>query len=122
MIRKSDRKDTLFYVVCADWESIITARDENDAAAFAIEEAHNEYGKNLCLAPSMTVIDMDFMYSSLDAVEATNILYTPKVLANAGMHDLSRKYAKVIKLIKNAPIDTGEDEDEDADEDQDIQQ
>ncbi|MAF25922.1 hypothetical protein CL634_10155 [bacterium] len=100
MIRKSDREDTLFYVVCADWESIITANDENDAATIAIEEASNEYGKNLCLAPSMTVIDMDFMYKHLDAVEATNILYTPKVLANAGMHDLSKKYAKIIKLIK----------------------
>ena len=116
MIRKSDRKDSLFYVVCADWESIVTARDENDAAAFSIEEAHNEYGKDLCLAPSMTVIDMDFMYASLDAVEATNILYTPKVLANAGMHDLSRKYAKVISIIKNEPIES----DEDTDENQDI--
>ena len=104
MIRKSDRENTLFYVVCADWESIVTANDESDAAAISIEEAHREYGKDLCLAPSMTVMNMDFMYDSLDAVEATNILYTPKVLANAGMHDLSRKYAKVIKLI-NADMD-----------------
>ena len=108
MIRKSTSNKTLFYVVCADWESIVEAKDFEDAAALAIEKASEEYGRNLCLAPSMTAVDMNFMYDSLDAVEATNILYTPKVLANAGMHDLSKKYAKVINLIKE-----GDDEDKD---------
>ena len=101
MVKKSEKGESLFYVVCADWEAIVDAKDENEAAAIAIEEANSAYGKNLCLSPSMTVVNMRLMYDSLDAVESTNILYTPKVLANAGMHDLSKKYSKIINIINN---------------------
>ena len=101
MIRKSDKKDHLFYVVCADWETVIAAKDASEAATVSVEMANREYGKELCLSPSMTVMDLHRTYDELDAVESTDIFYTPQVLADAGLHDLSKKYASIIKLIGN---------------------
>jgi hypothetical protein len=103
MIRKYDNQEDLYHVTCADWESVISAKDENEAAALSVEGAHEEYGRMLCLAPSMVVMNLTTITKSLDAVESTHIIYTPTVLANAGMHSLAKKYAKVIKLIKDDP-------------------
>ncbi len=94
MIRKSDQNKSLYYVVCADWESVVEGVDQEDAAASAIEEANNEYGKELCLAPTMVSINLKEVCDDMDVVESTEILYTPTVLANAGMHALSKKYIR----------------------------
>tara|TARA_Y100000356_G_C11225102_1_gene271492 strand:- start:51 stop:314 length:264 start_codon:yes stop_codon:yes gene_type:complete len=85
---------------------VVSAKDQNDAAAISIEKAHDEYGKNLCLSPSMIVMDISLASKELDAVESTHVIYTPTVLADAGMHSLSKKYSKVLKMISDGNQDS----------------
>ena len=95
-IRKSNTKNNIFYVVCADWEGCIPANNPSEAAAIAIELSYKKYGKNMCISPTISVIDLPKLHDSLDAVEHVHLLYTPEVLANAGFHDLSKKFKNII--------------------------
>jgi hypothetical protein len=101
MIRNTeDEKRKIFFIQCANWEGAVLAYDEKEAATLALEEANDIFGKNLCLAPSITVHDMNKIstHESLDH-DLINLLFTPTVLADAGMHSLSKKYSKVIKAM-----------------------
>jgi hypothetical protein len=100
MIRKTEGSKNLFLVCCADWESVIAASDESDAAAISIERASVEYEKNLNLSPTISVMNITKCYLNLKPLEEITFFYTPDVLADAGMYDLSKKYSKIIDLMK----------------------
>ena len=99
MIRKTeDDSGKFFFVQCANWEGSVLASDEKEAAAVALEEANVIFGKNLCLAQSIVVYDMNKL-SCDEAInpDLVNLLYTPRVSADAGMHSLSKQYSSIIK-------------------------
>jgi hypothetical protein len=101
MMRKIDKDNPTFYVSCADWECVLPAQDYDDAASIALERASEKYGKHMNLSPSVGVMNLTKSYEEMDVVDSTYFVYTPTALANAGLHSLSKKYSKVIDLIKN---------------------
>tara|TARA_B100002019_G_C20743709_1_gene345222 strand:+ start:149 stop:457 length:309 start_codon:yes stop_codon:yes gene_type:complete len=100
MIRKFSKNKDVFMVVCADWEGFVEANDEKEAAALAIEKSDEIFKKNLKLSPTMTIYNVSKSYERHSATTDMSFMYTPDVLANAGMHSLSSKYNKLIELMK----------------------
>jgi len=100
MIFDVDTKKKSYYVTCANWECMVKAKDPNEAAALAVEEANDKFGKDLNLAPSITILDISSIFEKMDVVDDVHLIYTPDVLADVGMYDLSNKYNKIIKLMK----------------------
>ena len=100
-VRKANSKGDMFFVVCADWEGCIPAKNPSEAAAVAIELSYKKHGKNMCISPTISVMDLSGLHESFDAVEHIHVLYTPEVLANAGLHDLSKKFKKLISRTIN---------------------
>lgn len=100
MIKNSENEKSIFFVSCANWSTIVDADDRNEACALAIEEASDKYGKELCLSPTIGVMDINLTYEQVDAVNNIHFMFTPTVLANAGMLNLATKYSKVIGLMK----------------------
>lgn len=100
MIRKYSKTKNVFMIVCADWEAVVEARDIEEAAALAIEEADSIYQKDLKLSPTMTVYNVSSSYEKNTATKDMSFMYTPDVLANAGKHSLSSKYNRLIEIMK----------------------
>ena len=94
--RKSDSKGGFYYVVCADWQVCIEAKTPEEAAALSIEGSYENDGKNLCLSPAISVMDLSSIHESFDVVENIHLLYTPEVLANAGLYKLSKQFKSLI--------------------------
>lgn len=90
-----------YMVVCADWECVLESKTPEDAASIALIQKFEELGKNLNLSPTISVFDFKGAYESMNVVENIHFFYTPHVLADAGYHDLSKKYINVIKLTSN---------------------
>jgi hypothetical protein len=100
MIENKEDGKKAFYVSCANWECMVKTTDEADAAAIAVEMSNKKFGKELNLAPNITVLDISSILEKMEVVDDCYMLYTPDVLANAGMYDLSSKYNKIINLMK----------------------
>jgi len=45
--------------------------------------------------------DITKSYNDMNDPDSVYFIYTPDALANAGMHSLSKKYSKVIGLLKD---------------------
>lgn len=100
MIFDVDSELKSYYVTCANWECLVKAMDENDAAAQAVEQANDKFKKELNLSPSITVMDISSIFKKMEVVDDVHFVYTPDALANVGMYNLSEKYNKIINLMK----------------------
>jgi len=98
MIKKLKDGKKIFSVFCADWECSVHAEDIYDAYCMALSECFEKYGKNSNLSPTIGVIDVSESYSELKDPDNISFVYTPKALADAGMHDLSKKFENVLNL------------------------
>lgn len=102
MIRKSDKEKSIFMVVSADWECINEAKSPEEAASLAVEEVYAKYEKNLNLSPTITTYNVSSALNGENLFETIISHYTPMVLSDIGMHELSKKYKNVLKkLLKN---------------------
>lgn len=101
MIRKTDNSNSIFYISCADWECVLVSDDPDEAAAIAMERANKKYGKYLNLSPTIKVVNVNYAIDKMEILDDILVMYTPNVLANAGLHDLAKKYKKIINVIKN---------------------
>jgi len=106
MIYKNDNSEKFYGVFCADWECVVRATDAEDAASKGIENAFSFFKKKMNLSPSMNIVCINDVISNLSSPDETYFVYTPKALANAGLHDLSKKYENVITLLKNQNNDS----------------
>ena len=101
MIRNTDNSNSIFYISCADWECVLVSDDPDEAAAIAMERANKKYGKYLNLSPTIKVVNVNYAIDKMEILDDILVMYTPNVLANAGLHDLAKKYKKIINVIKN---------------------
>lgn len=97
MIRyQSDDFKSLYYVTSADWEVVTEAASFNEAASKGLEEVYSDQGIMLKLSPAIIVIDLTG-FSSNFSEEYTKIFSTSLILSDIGLHDLSKKFKKIIQ-------------------------
>lgn len=85
-----DLSDGIYYMIrCSDWSVIIQAEDETEACTEALREMLERRGKNLKL--SSVMISHELKADALEDEFDDLISYhsVSRMLANAGMHNLS---------------------------------
>ena len=95
LLRKEKEKNSLFLVSCADWEMAIKASDAEEACTGAIEKMLDEFGKGVKVSPVMLSFDFSGYASDANSEDATKVLSSASILANAGHH----KWAKGMNSI-----------------------
>ena len=85
-----DLSDGRYYMIrCSDWSVIIQAEDETEACTQALKEMLEKHGKHLKL--SSVMISHELKADALEDEFDDLISYhsVSRMLANAGLHDLS---------------------------------
>lgn len=85
-----------YYVLGADWDALVDSSGTSEAAVSVFEDQYAKDGKNVKLSPTMTVVNLSVLIKDLDCQGTVDILSTPTVLADAGLHALSKKFRDII--------------------------
>jgi hypothetical protein len=97
MIRyQSDDFKSLYYITSADWEVVIEASSFNAAASRGLEKVYEDQGIMLKLSPAIIVIELTGFSNNFND-EYTKIFSTSLVLSDIGLHDLAKKFKKIIQ-------------------------
>jgi hypothetical protein len=98
IVRELDKENRLFYVASAGWEVVMSSTSPEDAMARAIESLFDKFNKDFELAPTILALDLTTMSNGLEDLDnQCYIGYTPSILADAGQHELSRKYEQILR-------------------------
>ncbi|MEE2975624.1 MAG: hypothetical protein VX343_04155 [Thermodesulfobacteriota bacterium] len=92
---KEDDITNSYFITSANWEIVIISSSFDKAVSQALEKMFKEYGKFLQLSPAIIVIDMT-NYSINFSEEHSKVYSTAMVLSDIGMHDLSKKFKKIL--------------------------
>lgn len=92
-------EETIYYVTCADWETIAISSSHDDAATIAVEEIFKKRGKQMVLAPHIATVDMKSTVDQFDLDNNCEFHDTVRILSNAGLHESAKKYRKIIDLL-----------------------
>lgn len=96
MIRiKNDDISNSYFVTSADWEIVVISTSFDKATSKALEEMFKKMGKNLKLSPAIITVDMT-NYSINFSENHSKVYSTSMVLSDIGMHDLSKKFKKIL--------------------------
>jgi hypothetical protein len=82
-------EDKYFLIKCSDWSVIISASNEIEACTQALVNMLDKRGKNLKLSSVMVSNQMKHDIMDEDYDELVSYHSVSRMLANAGMHDLS---------------------------------
>ena len=101
LVEKPKIKENTYYVECANWRVVINASDETEAATAAFEEALEKYQTHTEVSPVATVIDISSIMRDMEVGDNFHFVYSPTILANAGMHKRSKSLQYIIENLKN---------------------
>lgn len=86
-----------YYVRGGAWDALVDSPGTPEAATSVFEEQYARQGKEIKLSPTITVINLSSLMSKLEDCESALIeIPTPEVLADAGLHSLSKKFKRII--------------------------
>lgn len=100
LIPHRDRNEKTYFIECANWSAVLNAKDPEEAATLAFEEALQKYDKETQVSPIFTVLDLDKSLKEIDIQENVHFIYAPKVLANADMHALSTQLQYILENLR----------------------
>ena len=89
------KKEKLYLVKCSDWQVAVSSTDHYEACTSAVTHMINEKGKNLKLSCVIVSVDVSSFAEDLREDEATMFHPASKILANAGLHDISKNLKQV---------------------------
>lgn len=92
---KKDDISNLYFITSANWEIVVIAKSFDVAVSSALEKMFKKMGKNLNLSPAIIAVDMT-NYSINFSDEHSKVYSTAMVLSDIGMHDLSKKFKKLL--------------------------
>ena len=85
-----DLSDGRYYMIrCSDWSVIIQAEDETEACTQALKEMLERHGKHLKLSSVMISHELKADAMEDDFDDLISYHSVSRMLANAGLHDLS---------------------------------
>ena len=113
MIRKIKKETTnLYYVFCADWETVIEASSSNQAARTGMEISFKKFGKSLNLSPTLMCLSLTDYNKTVDIDSSLEVFFTPELLADIGLHDLSKKFLTILKTMNDPSLSEFDDSNE----------
>lgn len=102
MISRNVTKESedLFFISSSDWEVVLSAPGAVEAATKAIEERLGEFPTATNLSTVILALNISKATESIDITDNLHILYAPRILANAGLHEESKQLQQLIDEIK----------------------
>jgi len=99
--RNTEREKTkkIYLVTSGNWEITIKAETVLEAATQAVSLAY-EGDKDMKISPTIMVTDLSEYSGSEANIESCSFCYSPKILSNAGLHDLSKDLDQIINSIQ----------------------
>lgn len=99
--RNTEREKTkkTYLVTSGNWEITIKAETVLEAATQAVSLAY-EGDKDMKISPTIMVTDLSEYSGSESNIESCSFCYSPKILSNAGLHDLSKDLDQIINSIQ----------------------
>lgn len=95
MLLNDDQKSKLFLCASANWRCVIQAFNSDQAAAKAVQEAIENDNTEFSIGSAISVTE-------LSAKTKNSVLvFSPRVLADIGMHSLSSKLLNIIDQDTN---------------------
>ena len=94
------KSEDLFFVSSSDWEVVVSAPGAVEAATKAVEERLKEFPRATNLSTIILALNISKVAEEVDAPNNLHILYAPRILANAGMHEESKQLQQLIEEIK----------------------
>ena len=88
--RQEKEKENIFAISCADWEMVVKAANSEEACTKALERMLNEFGKSVKISPAMLALNFSEFSMDLNAGDATRMVSSASILANAGHHDWAK--------------------------------
>ena len=88
-------EDCKFYVKGVGWDTLVSTNSKSEAATLGFEQAYAELGKEIKISPNILVVDLCGVVDE-ECEKAIEYLDTTKVLANAGLHQLSKRFKNII--------------------------
>ena len=98
--KTTEKSPDLFYISSSDWEVVLGAENEVEAATKALEEKLTTDPQNTNISTVILALNISQSISTADPTESLHILYSPKILANAGFHEESKRLQELIEEIK----------------------
>jgi hypothetical protein len=89
----------LFLISSSDWESVAEGDDPTEAATSALEARLEEFPDSTNVSTVILAYNISQSMHSMDAESNLHILYAPKILANAGLHEESKNLQHIIDEI-----------------------
>lgn len=85
----------LFFCTSADWRCVVEADGYDQASSKAVQEVFEKSGVNFSIGAAVSVTELSFK-------KANSILtFSPKILADIGMHTLSSNLLNIIDRETN---------------------
>tara|TARA_B100000214_G_scaffold248641_1_gene182672 strand:- start:1069 stop:1386 length:318 start_codon:yes stop_codon:yes gene_type:complete len=101
LLPKPTKKENLFLVEFALWQCVVAAEEPEEAATLAFEEVLEKYKSNTEVSPVFTVLNISMSMDKMDIGDNLTFVYSPTVLANAGMHKTSKELQSIIENLKS---------------------
>ena len=97
---ETDKDKKLYLVSSANWEAVVKSKNQAEAATNAVIEIYKN-DENMKISPTIMITDLSEFSHSEENLEICSFCYAPKILSNAGLHDLSKDLDQIINCIKN---------------------
>jgi len=95
MLLDKKNGNKLFLCASANWKCVVEADSYDQAASKAVQEALEECGANFSIGAAVSVTELLFKKNN------SILAFSPKILADIGMHTLSSNLLSIIDRETN---------------------
>jgi hypothetical protein len=96
-----EKNQKLYIVSCAKWQTLASGRDSEEAATNGFEKMLKLKGENLEISPIIDTICFSDMEEDMELEQYREMVYCPKVMANAGYHETAKSFSSIINKANN---------------------
>ena len=95
-----EEKSKTYFITSANWEYCTKADSPQEAATLAIRDIY-EMDDGMKVSPTIMVTDLSEFSESENYLENCVFCYSPKILSNAGLHNLSKDLDEIINSMQD---------------------
>lgn len=91
----------VYIISCAEWKTLASGKDSEEAATKGLEKMLKIQGDKLRISPVIETTCITDIEQDLELEQYKELVYCPKVMANAGFHDSAKTFSNIIEQRKD---------------------
>tara|TARA_S200000501_G_scaffold314753_1_gene306812 strand:+ start:415 stop:714 length:300 start_codon:yes stop_codon:yes gene_type:complete len=96
-----ENKKKVYIVSCAEWMTLATGKNSEGAATEAFEKMIKMKGDKLQISPVIETTCLSDIEDDIELEQYKELVYCPKIMANAGFHDSAKTFSHIIEERNN---------------------